>query len=139
MTTDNNHASGTMGHGFTLEPTDLQHRMAKVLATAMRAALPTGHDKQIVLVLLASASGVDEDWDAFRHMVEILSPQHRAGHGWRAGPWRQCRVASACGQHACADEVPAMSDDKCQAPDFGGLIRESTRHCGSQKFLGHMG
>ena len=70
MTTDNNHASGTMGHGFTLEPTDLQHRMAKVLATAMRAALPTGHDKQIVLVLLASASGVDEDWDAFRHMVE---------------------------------------------------------------------
>ena len=70
MTTDNNHASGTMGHGFTLEPTDLQHRMAKVLATAMRAALPTGHDKQIVLVLLASASGVDEDWDAFRHMVK---------------------------------------------------------------------
>ena len=69
MATDDNH-SRTISHGFTLEPTDLQHRMAKVLATVMRAALPTRHDKQIVLVLLASAAGADEDWDAFRHMVE---------------------------------------------------------------------
>ena len=67
----------TMSHGFTLEPTDLQHRIAKVLATCNAAALPTRHDKQIVLVLLASAAGADEGWDAF-------------GAWWRPQPTTSC-------------------------------------------------
>jgi hypothetical protein len=70
MTTDDRHSTCTMSDDDTLDPTDQQHRMAKVLATCMRAALHTARDKQVVLALLASAAGVDENWDAFRHMVE---------------------------------------------------------------------
>ena len=40
-----------------------------MLATVMRAALPTRHDKQIVLVL-SRALRRTKDWDAFEHMVK---------------------------------------------------------------------
>ena len=79
MSTDDNQSTSTTSDDDTLNPTDLQHMMAKALGTCMRAALRTARDKQIVVALLASAAGVDNDWGAFMHMVES-SPQRRAGY-----------------------------------------------------------
>jgi hypothetical protein len=53
----------------TIDPTPLQHTMAKVICTMMRAALPTVRDKEVVLAIVASAAQVDEDWNRFEDTV----------------------------------------------------------------------
>jgi hypothetical protein len=56
--------------GDTIDPTPLQHTMAKVICTMMPAALPTVRDKEVVLAIVASAAQVDEDWkNRFADMV----------------------------------------------------------------------
>jgi hypothetical protein len=60
MTTDDRHSTCTMSDDDTLDPTDQQHRMAKVLATCMRAALHTARvESSAHNVVLDMAGDID--------------------------------------------------------------------------------
>jgi hypothetical protein len=67
--TEDNSMIDDVSAGDTIDPTPLQHTMAKVICTMMRAALPTVRDKEVVLAIVASAAHVDEDWKRFKDTV----------------------------------------------------------------------